>query len=123
RATTLTEATANFQSACTVLGKALEVGNPPPNHPVRVYVRLAQLSTLRAYQSAVYRFDPQDSPRRPAPVKQIHDCAEVVVLALRPVLRDDAELTKFVEFMNTAIGISSVSGISGNPVPSCPCTS
>jgi len=123
RATTLTEATANFQSACTVLGKALEVENPPPNHPVRVYVRLAQLSTLRAYQSAVYRFDPQDSPQRRATVKQIHDCAEVVVLALKPVLRNDAELTKFVEFMNTAIGVSSVSGISGNPVPSCPCTS
>lgn len=51
-----TGAEAYFKSSLATLDSALQTVNPPSAHPVRTYVRLAQLSTLRAWQSAAFRF-------------------------------------------------------------------
>jgi hypothetical protein len=112
QATTLGEASERFSSAYRLLSEALQSETPPPNHPVRIYVWLAQLSTLRAYQSAIYRFgDPINPLNPPAELKDIHTCAKLVVLQMKPVLHDDPELQRFVEFVNTAIGIPSVASV------------
>lgn len=111
RATTLPDASANFESACGVLEQALTTEKPPPNHPVRTYIRLAQLASLRSYQSAVFQFDPNVSDQRATRLRGIHTCAEKVVLELKPVLKDDTTLTNFVNAINTAIGIGAVGSI------------
>lgn len=122
RARSLAEADGRFRSAYQLVGEAVRSTDPPANHPVRTYLALAQLTTLRAFQSAIYRFaaapdgiPPEHDMRT---VRDIHTCAKRVVLQLKPVLRDDVELKQLVERVNTTIGISSVDAITA---PGEPC--
>lgn len=118
RAGTLDQASGYFTSAYVVLDRALTDDPPPPNHPVRVYVRLAQLAALRAYVAAVFRFAPADTPARQARLDAIFTCAQYSAAQLKPVARADQELTQTVQQMNTALGLPSLSGLPENP-PSC----
>lgn len=132
QATSLDEASEFFVSSYTVVHAALQSTKPPENHPIRTYMALVQLSTLRSYQSAIYRFVPnlnappqgngaeEQKKRAIKTVANIHTCAKLIVLQLKPVLRDDVELKQFVELVNTAIGIDSVDSISVQEGDECP---
>lgn len=117
RATTVDEARGYFVSAYKVLDRSLTVDPPPPNHPIRTYVRLAQLSTLRAYLAAVFRFQ-ANSPERAATLQAIFDCATRSAVELKPVARSDRDLGATVERMNTALGLSSINSLPDTP-PAC----
>lgn len=117
RAATLGEARSYFTSAWVVLDQALTQDPPPPNHPVRVYVRLAQLAALRAYLAAVFRFEPAHSPERQATIATIFTCATYSAAQLKPVADSDPGLRAALERMNTALGLASVAGLPSAPPP------
>ncbi len=104
KATDLASAQANFESALQVTEGALTAQNPPPNHPVRIYLRLSQLATLRAWQAAVWQFMPNDSPARRELVQRIHGGCKEVGEQLEKPGRTDPELRRVVTFYRTAIG-------------------
>lgn len=104
RASNLDEAADNFSSAVTVLDQALANGRLPPNHPVRVYLQLSQLASLRAWQAAVYEFEPDRRARKPL-VQEIHTKAKQVVKSLEEATKFDPELRALVEQYEAAIGI------------------
>jgi hypothetical protein len=52
-----------FESALSTLDQALKDGQPPEDHPVRVYIRLAQLRTVRAWRWVSYPDRPPNSKR------------------------------------------------------------
>jgi hypothetical protein len=121
----LAEARRFFTSSYKVVHDASNQPNVPENHPVRIYMSLAQLSTLRSYQAAIYRFDHSGTSAQPSAeemknVANIHTCAKLIVLHLKPVLREDIELKKFIELINTAIGIDSVDSLQVPKDATCP---
>jgi hypothetical protein len=115
QAANLNDARRFFLSAYRVVRTATNQSGVPKNHPVVTYMSLAQLSTLRSYQAAIYRFDTSNnglpSGAEMTNVETIHTCAKLIVQRLKPVLRVDIQLKKFIELVNTAIGIDSVDGI------------
>lgn len=52
-----------FESALDTLDRALNEENPPEDHPVRVYIRLAQLRSVRAWRWVSYPDRPPNSER------------------------------------------------------------
>ena len=99
----LDTATENFRSAVDVLDKALAEGSLPPNHPVRVYLRLSQLASLRAWQGAAYEFEKNDQARDRL-VRQIREEAKRVVKELEGATKFDPELKTLVDQYRRAIG-------------------
>jgi hypothetical protein len=53
-----------FKSALSTLEKSLSDVNPPEDHPVRAYIRLAQMRTLRAWRCAEFPNRPKDLAKR-----------------------------------------------------------
>jgi hypothetical protein len=64
-ATKPSEAVKWFSSSITTLDAVLTQTGPPPDHPVRAYVRLSQLSSLRAWKHVArshLKIDPHATP-------------------------------------------------------------
>jgi hypothetical protein len=53
-----------FESALSTLEESLSSVNPPEDHPVRVYIRLAQMRTLRAWRWIEFPNRPKDLAKR-----------------------------------------------------------
>ncbi len=53
-----------FESALSTLEKSLGDVNPPEDHPVRAYIRLAQMRTLRAWRWVEFPNRPKDLAKR-----------------------------------------------------------
>ena len=53
-----------FESALSTLEKSLSDVNPPEDHPVRAYIRLAQMRTLRAWRWVEFPNRPKDLEKR-----------------------------------------------------------
>ena len=53
-----------FESALSTLEKSLSSVNPPEDHPVRAYIRLAQMRTLRAWRWIEFPNRPKDLEER-----------------------------------------------------------
>jgi len=105
RAPSLDTARRYFDSSVTVLDRALETVQPPPNHPVRVYIRLSQLATLRAWKGAVYVFESEPG-RRAAQVEPLLVRFRTVAKTLEPSVSADPILRGVVCSYHQAMGLT-----------------
>lgn len=93
-----------FDSAILTLDKALAAVAPPPQHPVRVYVHLAQLSSLRAWQSAAFGFLPQTDAAVYV-AERITERAKSTIATLEPMTKGDSGLEARIRAFKAALGI------------------
>ena len=94
-----------FESALFVLDASLSQTGTPKGHPVYVYIRLAQLSTCRAWQTAVYRFFESNSER----IRQrrpITDRAKSIFTDVKPLYEADPDLASVMNDMARRLGVS-----------------
>jgi len=103
RATDLDGAQESFRSSVKVLERALASEPLPGNHPVRIYLRLSQLASLRAWHAATYAFLPRTEAR--SAVGEIRAEASRVTGTLAAAMRFDPELSALVDRYKLAIGI------------------
>ncbi|MGH7163224.1 MAG: hypothetical protein ACREID_07055 [Planctomycetota bacterium] len=107
RAWTLGEAEAGFDSAFKVLEESLARVQPPPNHPIRLYVRLAQLRALRAWKAAAYEFlGSAEEADRYVEGKQILARFRQVLERLKPEARVDGKLRDELAAVALAMGVT-----------------
>lgn len=93
-----------FVSAFETLERALQTVDPPKNHPVRVYVGLAQLRTLRAWQAANYAMN-KDAEAQ-GETEKIHESAECVLARLATHVRTTPGLREQIDALKLALGMS-----------------
>jgi hypothetical protein len=89
-----------FRSAFTVMGSALDTVKPPPNHPVRAYIRLAQMRTLRAWLAANYAMNGRNAQE----TRAIHDAFHQVADALAPQIDTTPGLKTQIGELAKALG-------------------
>lgn len=94
-----------FRSAFGVLADALGAVDPPPNHPVRIYVHLAQLSSLRAWQAAAFAFLERE-PALDEVAREITPRAVETIEALEKLTKSDPDLAVRIQVFKAALGIS-----------------
>lgn len=92
-----------FQSAFRVYQRALESPNLPPNHPLRTYLMLSELATLRAWIAAA---DSLPGEKRNEEWKRLLDCGNAVARELQPFAGQDASLDRLVRWYAQGLGIS-----------------
>ena len=92
-----------FASALAVLDEAFTAAAVPETHPVRVYVRLAQLSTCRAWQTAAYAFLP--TREADAEVRTPTDRARSILKELKPLGERDETIRKQIAEMAARLGV------------------
>ncbi len=95
-----------FSSAFNKLDNSLKQDDVPENHPVVIYIRLAQLSVCRAWQAAIFRFVKDTSEAAKAcavPRGKFRD----VVGALRPCWKTNAALKRQLQDLDLAMGAGS----------------
>ena len=95
-----------FVSAIDTTESALTSVAPPANHPVRLYIRLAQLSSCRAWHAAAYRFLGDDTERRRAEAKAAKDRFRAIIEELRPAWKADKGLEDTLRKLARAIGVT-----------------
>jgi len=81
-----------FVSALTVCDRALRTENVPREHPMRIYIRAAQLSTLRAWQALAV--DKLEGAARSEALSEIKAKATVVTEELK-LIHDDSDNMDF----------------------------
>jgi len=92
-----------FESALAVLDRALTAAAVPETHPVRVYLRLAQLSTCRAWQTAAYHFlAPNEAD---AEVRTPTDRARSILEKLKPLGERDETTRRQIAQMAARLGL------------------
>lgn len=94
-----------FESALEVMDRSLEVASTPEQHPVRIYVRLAQLSTCRAWQSAAFAHlglgDAEDETN-----EHVLPRAEEILEELEKLAQRDSTLKEQIEELKLRLGLS-----------------
>lgn len=98
-----------FESALETLGQALRTEKPPPDHPVRAYIRLAQMRTLRASRWVQYPNRPNNDPQTDVDeetewLESWNKRYEVYRKKLAPLMLTNRGLKKMVEKMDNDFG-------------------
>jgi hypothetical protein len=105
RAASYDEAERLFRSAINVLDGALLETTPPPGHPIRNYIRFAQLSSCRAWQQRAYAAFENNLPQVTAENEQIHAVAEPIIAKLRQRERGDELLKDAIQSWEFRLGL------------------
>lgn len=92
-----------FASALEIVGRAAE--SAPPLHPVRTYLRLAQLATCRAWQSAAYAFFPDDLNRADDEADKPLAKAREILTELEQQATRDAALQAQITSLRQRLGL------------------
>lgn len=98
------KAGALFDSALITLEEALTKVNPPTDHPVRAYIRLAQMRTLRAWRWVEYPNRPKDLEERAKWNEEWNKRYEVYREKLAPLMEANRGLRARVEKMDVDFG-------------------
>jgi len=93
-----------FESAVATLESSLSEVNPPPDHPVRSYIRLAQMRTLRAWRFAEYPNRPADLQERQKWNEEWNRKYNGYRKALEPLMEANRGLKAQVEKMDSDYG-------------------
>jgi hypothetical protein len=104
RAESYPVARAYFESAHQVMKVSLTQVQPPENHPIRVYIRLAQLASLRAWHAAVYKMQPRN--QRVPEIAAIHSRARSAADDLGARARSDPDLRTAIAAYMRSLGAS-----------------
>ena len=95
-ANSLDRADAFFTSAYKILEEA--AGAAPPDHPVHIYIVMAQLQTLNAWTSAIDRFGRMEGM---SPVARVNLLSETIdprvtrsLCSIKPLWKDNGEMRK-----------------------------
>ena len=94
-----------FASSLAVLDRALDESVTPKRHPVGIYLRLAQLSTCRAWHGAAYAMHDTAAARREA-AKEPKDTALGILEDLKALRPGDAALGRTAREFSNRLGIS-----------------
>lgn len=105
RQTTFAEVNGHFQSAHDRLGEALVEAAPPNDHPIRIWVRLAQLNTCKAWSSKVVEVQDRTADQRNKKLKDIHDLWVAAATHLKPLLAAYPQLRPVLELKAAQMGI------------------
>lgn len=94
-----------FESALEVMDRSLEADSTPKQHPVRVYIRLAQLSTCRAWQSAAFALLPLGEAEDETN-DRVLPRAEEILAELEQLARNDSTLREQIQELKLRLGLS-----------------
>lgn len=94
-----------FESALDVMDRSLEAESTPKQHPVRIYIRLAQLSTCRAWQSAAFALLPLGEAEDETN-DRVLPRAEEILAELEQLARNDGTLREQIQELKLRLGLS-----------------
>ena len=94
-----------FQSALELMDHSLEVESTPKQHPVRVYIRLAELSTCRAWQSAAFALLPLREAEEETN-ERVLPRAEEILAELESLAQKDSRLREQIDELKLRLGLS-----------------
>lgn len=93
-----------FESALNTLDQSLSDVNPPQDHPVRTYIRLAQMRTLRAWRWVEYPHKPTDLPELIEWNRRWNQRYEAYRRRLAPLMEANVGLKARIEAMDKDFG-------------------
>jgi hypothetical protein len=96
-----------YASALETLDLALSNTKPPSDHPVRIYIRLFQMRTVRAWRWADYATRPTEPSKRTQWLEKFKERYLKYRNALAPFLAADDALYAEVRKMDREIGVTS----------------
>jgi len=105
RAEEYADAARFFGSAVVSIDRALEPSVTPPRHPVRIYLRLAQLAALREWHAAIYALLSTNEERDPERLAVKRNAVRVMA-ELNAGWPRDVKVRKAVEGYAAAMGIA-----------------
>lgn len=97
-----------FESAINTLDKALVDVNPPMDHPVRSYIYLAEMRSLRAWRWVEYPNMPESTTEREQWLKVWINRYEKLRNKVAPLMKANRGLRKQVEEMDKDFGYNPV---------------
>jgi len=98
------KAGALFESALDTFERALKEGNPPADHPVRAYIRLAQMRTVRAWRCADLPNRPREAAARTQWYRAWKDRYETYKKRIAPLMEANPGLKARVREMDKDFG-------------------